>query len=134
MRGLVGSHLGAGDALEGDTAALRLVEAVDDVEHRRLARTVRADDGADLALANVEGDVGDGFDAAEGQRDILHREQHVAGGDFGSAGGRPHAAFPTAAGTGSVCMSRIFTRAAIVPLRPSSKFTCVAISASFEPS
>ena len=48
--------------------------------------------------------------------------------------GRPHAAFSSAAGAGSVFMSRILTRALIVPLRPSSKVTSVAMSASGEPS
>ena len=45
-----------------------------------------------------------------------------------------HAAFPIAATTGSVFMSRIFTRALITPLRPSSNVTSVEISASLEPS
>jgi hypothetical protein len=52
-------------------ALLRVVEAVDDVEHRGLAGAVRADDGADLALADVEGDVGDRLHAAEAQRDVV---------------------------------------------------------------
>jgi hypothetical protein len=41
-------------ALEGDGALLRVVEPVDDVEHRRLARAIRPDDRADLALHDVE--------------------------------------------------------------------------------
>jgi hypothetical protein len=40
--------------LERDRADIRLVEAVDDVQHRRLSGAVRPDDGADFALANVE--------------------------------------------------------------------------------
>src|SRR5690606_41091122 len=47
---------------------LRRVEAVDDIEHRRLARAVRPDDGADLALADVEGDVGDRLHRSEERR------------------------------------------------------------------
>src|SRR5690606_8257178 len=35
-------------AAEGDGAYLRRVEAIDDIEHRRLARAIRPDDGADL--------------------------------------------------------------------------------------
>ena len=58
-----------------------MVEAVDDVEHRGLAGAVRADDGADLALADIERDVGDRLHAAERERDVLDREQHVAGRD-----------------------------------------------------
>src|SRR5262249_60072104 len=47
----VGPHLLARLAAEGDAPFLRLIEAVDDVEQRRLAGAVRPDDGADLALA-----------------------------------------------------------------------------------
>jgi hypothetical protein len=79
--GMVWLHRPALDAAESDDAFLRRVEAVDDVEHRGLAGAVGADDGADLALAHVEGDVGDRLDAAEGERDVVHLEQHVAPGD-----------------------------------------------------
>jgi len=47
-------HLLARLAAEGDAAFLRLIEAVDDVEQRRLAGAVRSDNRADLALADVE--------------------------------------------------------------------------------
>src|SRR3712207_7813130 len=43
--------------LEGDASLARVVETVDAVEHRGLAGAVRADDGADLALPDVERDV-----------------------------------------------------------------------------
>ena len=72
-RRLVRPHLGARLALERDAAVLRRVEAVDHVEHRGLAGAVRADDRADLALADVERDVGDRLHAAEGERDVLDR-------------------------------------------------------------
>ena len=52
---------------------LRMIEAVDAVEHRRLAGAVRADDGADLAFADVERDAGERSDPAEGERDIIDR-------------------------------------------------------------
>ena len=120
-------------ALEGDAALLRMIEAVDDVQHRRLAGAVRADDGADLALADVEGDVAQRLHAAERQRDVLDREQHIVDRDVGSARG-PHAAFSIGGRPAPVARSRIFTRALITPLRPSSKVTSVEISASFEPS
>jgi hypothetical protein len=58
---------GAGRALEGDAAVGRVVEAVDAVQHRGLAGPVRPDDGADLALADVEGHVRERLDAAEAQ-------------------------------------------------------------------
>ena len=83
-------------ALEGDAAGLRMIEAVDHVQHRGLAGAVRADDGADFALADIEGDVADRLDAAERERHALDREQNVAGGDFRS-GRRSHAAFPIGA-------------------------------------
>ena len=131
--GFMRAHLGASLALEGDAAFLRLIEAVDDVEHRGLAGAVRPDDGADLALADVEGNVAHRLHAAERQRDVLHRQQHIVDRDVGSARGS-HAAFPIGVATGTVAMSRIFTRALITPLRPSSNVTSVEISASCEPS
>src|SRR5581483_6571455 len=84
-----GTHLGACLPLEGDAALLRRVEAVDDVEHRGLAGAVRADDGADLALADVERDVGDRLHAAEGERGALDREQRFASRDLAASRG-PH--------------------------------------------
>ena len=45
-----------------------------------------------------------------------------------------HAAFSIGGEAGTVAMSRILTRALIVPLRPSSKVTSVEMSASLEPS
>ena len=92
-RRLVRQHGRMRDALESDAARLRTIEAVDDVQHRRLAGAVGADDGADLALLDVERDIGQRVDAAEGERNALDREQHLARGDFG-ARGSPHAAFP----------------------------------------
>src|SRR5215216_2303578 len=56
-RSLEWAHLCAGQPLEGDAALLRLVKAVDDVEHRGLAGAVRTDDGTNLAGADVERDV-----------------------------------------------------------------------------
>ena len=74
------------------------------------------------------------FTPPNDERHVLDRQQHVADRDVGSAR-RPHAAFSSrCAATGSVFMSRIFTRALITPLRPSSNVTSVEMSASFEPS
>src|SRR5262249_15805724 len=127
----IGAHPRARFALERDAAALRLVEAVDDVEQRGFAGAVRTDDGADLALADVERHAGDRPDATEGERDVLDREQHLVGRDLLLAGS-PHAAFPMA-GAGVVDRSRILTRAESMPLRPSSNVTSVAMSASLAP-
>ena len=64
---LVRVHVLEGLAAEGDRALLRLVDAVDAVEHRALAGAVGADDGAHLVLAHVEADVGQRLHAAEAQ-------------------------------------------------------------------
>ncbi len=77
--GFVRAHRLAGDALVGDAALLRMVEAVDAVEHRALAGAVGADDGADLVLAHIEADVGQRLHAAERQRLMFSTfEEHVA--------------------------------------------------------
>jgi hypothetical protein len=82
LPGRVRSAHGASlDAAKGDRALLRRVEAVDNVQHRGLAGAVRTDNGADLALADIEGDLGDRLDAAEAQRHVLDLEQHAALGD-----------------------------------------------------
>src|SRR6266545_8278681 len=90
-RRLVGPHCRAPLALEDDAAVLRVIEAVDDVEQRGLARAVGADNGADLAFADIEGNAADCLDAAECERDVLDCEQHLASRDVVPAR-RPHAA------------------------------------------
>ena len=56
----------------------RLVDAADDVEHRRLAGAVRTDEPADLPLARCRrSDAVERHDAAEAHRHLLHIEQHV---------------------------------------------------------
>src|SRR5258708_12455733 len=70
-----------------------MIEAVDDVEQRGLAGAIGADDGADLAFADVEGNAADRLDPAEGERHVLDREQHLASYDIRPAR-RPHAAAP----------------------------------------
>src|SRR5579883_194981 len=83
--GLVWPHVAHRAALVSDGARAWLVEAVDDVEHRALAGAVGADDGADLALTDVEADARERLDAAEGELDALDREQYVAVGTLGTA-------------------------------------------------
>src|SRR5207302_1831350 len=92
-RGLVGPHMRTCFALERDAAALGMLEPVDDIEHRSLAGAVGPDDGADLALADVEGDAGDGFNASEGNRYVFDRQQHFASRDV-LPRRRSHAAAP----------------------------------------
>ena len=82
-------HVAEGLAAQADRALLRLVDAVDAVEHRALAGAVRADDGADLVLADVEADVGQRLHAAEAQADVAHVEDDVAGLRAAARRGRP---------------------------------------------
>ena len=74
----VRAHAAASLATERDAAFLRMLEAVDDVEHRALAGPVRADDRADLVLADVEADVGERLHATKAQADVLDVEDDVA--------------------------------------------------------
>ena len=133
-RRLVRAHLGARRALEGDAAVLRRVEAVDDVEHRGLAGAVRPDDRADLALADIERDVGDRLHAAERERDVLDREHRLAGRDLGAGRVPSRGLLHRLRGhrIGLHVADRDARRER--PLRPSSNVTSVEISASFEPS
>ena len=80
-------HPGAALALEGDRALGRVIEAVDAVQHRGLAGAVRTDDGADLALEDVERDIAQRLHAAEGERHVLDREDRVALDDEGDRRG-----------------------------------------------
>jgi hypothetical protein len=67
------AHPCAGLSFEPNAAFLRVVEAVDDIEHRRLAGTVRPDDRANFAFADVEGNVADCLNAAKRERHVLDR-------------------------------------------------------------
>ena len=53
----------------------RLIDAADQVEDRRLAGAVRADDREHLALLHLEADRIHGADAAEADRDVVGAEQ-----------------------------------------------------------
>ena len=55
-------------AREDDVALGRLVDPGDQVEERRLARTVRADHADDLALVDMQVEVGHDLEAAERHR------------------------------------------------------------------
>jgi hypothetical protein len=55
--------------LEQDTAAGRAIEAAEDVDERRLAGSVRADQTDDLALPELERDVAERLNARERARD-----------------------------------------------------------------
>ena len=61
--------------LEDDLPAVRPVQTGNQVEQRRLAGAVRADQPDDLTLTDVERDVVDRDDAPEPPRHVLHGEQ-----------------------------------------------------------
>src|SRR5690606_12781028 len=63
-----------GLAVQPDLARIGLVAAGDDVDERRLARAVGADEREDLARAHVERDVAEGGDVTEAARDALDLE------------------------------------------------------------
>src|SRR5262245_6338620 len=91
-RGLVRVDLAAPAALERDGSALRVVHAVDDVQHRGLARAVRPDDGAHLVLTHIERHALQRDHAAEGERDVLDFENRRTGTTPGQAAFRCGAA------------------------------------------
>ena len=66
-------------APEQHPALGRLVDAADDVEHRRLARTVRTDQPADLTFVDREAELVEREDATESHRHALNIEKtHLA--------------------------------------------------------
>src|SRR5262249_11040416 len=76
-RCLVGPHRRARAALERDAPLLRVVEAINDVEHRGLAGAIWPDDGADLAGSDSEGHSRQCPDAAKRQGDVFDGEQRL---------------------------------------------------------
>ncbi|MEZ5863168.1 MAG: hypothetical protein R3D25_03510 [Geminicoccaceae bacterium] len=66
-----------GPAVEGDAAAIRLVDAAQDVHGRRLARAVLADEAEDLALAQGEAHAVQHLDAEEALREAVEAEDLV---------------------------------------------------------
>ncbi len=77
-RGVIGTHPPAGLALPGDGAGLRVVEAVDDVEHRGLAGAVRPDHRQDLVAPDLEADRVERGDAAKGEGNAVGRQDRLA--------------------------------------------------------
>ena len=66
-------------ALELDVAVGEAIDAADAVEQRGLAGAVRADQAADLAVADVERDAAQRDDAAEAHRHVGNAEQRIIG-------------------------------------------------------
>ncbi len=69
----------AGDLLppENHPPALRRVDAADDVEHRRLARAVGADEPQNLPLRQAETHILESLQAPEPLGDVLYLENHA---------------------------------------------------------
>jgi len=89
MRGHVRAHDIVSRTREREGASVGPVDAVDHVQHRALACPVRADDGADLSLGDLEAHVGNGADAFERERDALDTEQRRRAGDGVAHGDQP---------------------------------------------
>src|SRR5439155_23049176 len=62
--------------IEDDAPGVGAQEAADDVEERRLAGAVRADQRGERAALDAEGGAVDGPDAAEASRHVGHLEDH----------------------------------------------------------
>src|SRR5579883_3453962 len=128
LRGrLIGPHAPPRRALEGDGALLRMIESVDDVEHRGLAGAVRADDGEDLVLADLDADIGERLDTTEGEADAVGPEDRLADPFCGAHRVQP--ALRSGAAGVAMAASPILSSALSIPLRPSSKVTSVSIRA-----
>jgi hypothetical protein len=70
-------HAGDAAPIDADLAVVRLVDAGDQAEERRLAGAVRADHAHDLALVDGEIEPRHDFEAAKGERDIAQLEERV---------------------------------------------------------
>ena len=68
---------GARLAVEPDRALIAREVAGHDVEQRRLARSIRADEADEFARRHIERDVGDGDEAAEAFAHALHGEKRA---------------------------------------------------------
>jgi hypothetical protein len=66
------------DAVEENRALLRAVDAIQAVEDRCLACTVRPDDGEELAVVYTEGHAVECLDPSKCEVDILEVEQDVS--------------------------------------------------------
>ena len=67
------------DAVDDDAPLVVLLEAVDAADHRRLARTRRADHDDDLALGDLHRDAVERREAAEALDHAVQLDHHLAG-------------------------------------------------------
>ena len=72
------AHRLAHIALERDGPLLGMVEAVDDVQHRRFSGAIGPDDRANLAFSDIETDIAERLHATERQRNVLDRQENFA--------------------------------------------------------
>jgi len=70
-------------AVEDDLPAVRAIQTRDQVEHRRLACAVRADQADDLPFLHAERDVIDREDAAEAAADVADVQERHHGVAYG---------------------------------------------------
>src|SRR3989442_638900 len=96
-------------AVEDDPSLVRMVEATDRVEQRRLAGAVGTDDRQDLAATDPQAHLVQRHERAEADADARHLEERARVGSRHGLTESP--------GTAT---SRILTSARIVPVRPSS--------------
>src|SRR5207248_10437496 len=93
----VGSQASDRGGLPANVAGVRAIEPADAVEQGGLAGAVRSDDAQDITLLDLEGDAGEGVDAAETLAEVAHREQAHSG---------PHPDPPPQAGEGNPSLMR----------------------------
>ncbi len=87
------------ESVEPHQAGGRVVDATDDVEHRRLARAVGPDQTADLAVVDGEAELVEGDDPAEPHRHFTHVEQrHADRASPSSVSSRNERSFPCRCG------------------------------------
>ncbi len=130
---LVGPHPPPLLAEEGDQALLRVIEAVDDVQHRRLAGAVRSGHRRpDFALP----DISDTWRIARTPPNVRVMPPTASRTSPTGRSPRsgPHSAASRCSSTPKTSTSRILTSALIAPLRPSSKVTSVSMCWTVEPS
>ena len=79
----MGTHLLSMESLEMNLTLLRMVESVDHIQHRRLARTIWPDDRRDLLFFHRKTNILECFHPPEGEADLVHFQKGVSRGSSG---------------------------------------------------